>query len=151
MILSTFIYLEGNLWISWHFLWLFQDPSRFKEIFPFDPVEDFEAMNVSGIWSIFHPGNPDYVGDDCVDNVTTDENEIHLFLRNVSNGNCEVIYHKGAVHSVHTCIFITVFEWIVRIVGYQIVLFDSIFCQIFGTEYYSNIRIIGTEYPNSWK
>ena len=39
----------------------------------------------------------------------------------------------------------------IRIVGYRIVLFDSIFGQILGTEYYSNIRIIGTEYPNSWK
>ena len=39
----------------------------------------------------------------------------------------------------------------IRIVGYRIVVFDSIFGQIFGTEYYSNIRIIGTEYPNSWK
>ena len=39
----------------------------------------------------------------------------------------------------------------IRIVGYQIVVFDSIFGQVFGTEYYSNIRIIGTEYPNSWK
>ena len=39
----------------------------------------------------------------------------------------------------------------IRIVGYRIVLFDSIFGQILGTEFYSNIRIIGTEYPNSWK
>ena len=39
----------------------------------------------------------------------------------------------------------------IQIVGYRIVLFDSIFGHILGTEYYSNIRIIGTEYPNSWK
>ena len=53
---------------------LLQEQSRFKEIIsftgPHSSSVDDGALKAS-FWSIFNPGNPDYVGDDCSYNIKT--------------------------------------------------------------------------------
>ena len=45
--------------------YLLQESNSFKEILPLsDPTDRNGALKAS-FWSVFNPGNPDYVGDNC--------------------------------------------------------------------------------------
>ena len=47
---------------------MFQEPNNFKEIFDIEVLKNVTNRDGSlkvAFWSIFNPGNPDYVGDNC--------------------------------------------------------------------------------------